>query len=619
MNILIKNTIKAAIILLLLWQLPFSANAQGVSINNSGATPDTSAILDISSTVKGMLVPRMTTAQRNAIFSPADGLMIFNIDCGEFQYRISSGWISIIGSSSIGQPGAIVGPAFACSGQSGVSYHIAPVSGATSYIWTIPSGATIVSGLGTDSITVNFGTSAGFISVRASNGCSTSPSSDLDVNVTITPTVPGAISGSAAVCTAQSGSVYSISPVLGAVSYLWTLPAGSTVTSGAGTNSITVTFGSTSGNITVATVNPCGTSGVSTLPVTVTSVPASPGSITGNTNPNLNQSGVAYSIAAVAGATGYTWTVPSGSTITAGQGTTGITVTFGTSSGSICVTADNSCGSGTASCMAVSVGCFVTGSQTFTYTGSIQTFTVPACVTSVTIEAWGAEGGRGKQYTTSYYSTGVPGKGARMKGTFTVTPGETIKVLVGQKGGEKIVSNQLGGGGGGGSFVTRNNNIAMLIAGGGGGSGRYDGDNGADGTTASSGTAGNGSNGGAGGTGGNGGITPSCSYAGGSGAGYTGNGQNHGGSDAQAFVNGGAGASAGTSWSDGNTGGFGGGGGTGPHGGAGGGGYSGGGGGGDINCGGNGGGGGGGSYNGGTAQSNSSGIQTGNGQVIITW
>lgn len=39
----------------------------GVSINTSGAEPDTSAMLDVSSTVKGLLVPRMTQAQRTAI------------------------------------------------------------------------------------------------------------------------------------------------------------------------------------------------------------------------------------------------------------------------------------------------------------------------------------------------------------------------------------------------------------------------------------------------------------------------------------------------------------------------------------------------------------------------
>jgi hypothetical protein len=56
------------------------AAAQGLSVNNSGAAPDTSAMLDVASTSKGMLVPRMTMAQRNAINLPATGLQIYQTD-----------------------------------------------------------------------------------------------------------------------------------------------------------------------------------------------------------------------------------------------------------------------------------------------------------------------------------------------------------------------------------------------------------------------------------------------------------------------------------------------------------------------------------------------------------
>ena len=62
-------------------------------------------------------------------------------------------------------------------------------------------------------------------------------------------------------------------------------------------------------------------------------LPAAPGAITGNTNIAANATGVAYSITAVTGATGYTWTVPAGAIIISGQGTTGIIVDFGTTGG----------------------------------------------------------------------------------------------------------------------------------------------------------------------------------------------------------------------------------------------------------------------------------------------
>jgi hypothetical protein len=63
---------------LLLFAVP--AFAQGVGINATGAAADTSALLDVSSTTKGLLVPRLTTAQRTAIALPATGLVVFQTD-----------------------------------------------------------------------------------------------------------------------------------------------------------------------------------------------------------------------------------------------------------------------------------------------------------------------------------------------------------------------------------------------------------------------------------------------------------------------------------------------------------------------------------------------------------
>ena len=57
-----------------------TAHAQGIAINTTGAAADTSAILDLSSTTKGLLVPRMTTAQRAAIVLPATGLVVYQTD-----------------------------------------------------------------------------------------------------------------------------------------------------------------------------------------------------------------------------------------------------------------------------------------------------------------------------------------------------------------------------------------------------------------------------------------------------------------------------------------------------------------------------------------------------------
>jgi hypothetical protein len=58
-----------------------------VSVNTDGSNPDNSAMLDVKSTTKGMLVPRMTLTQRNAISNPATGLMIFCTDDNKFYYN----------------------------------------------------------------------------------------------------------------------------------------------------------------------------------------------------------------------------------------------------------------------------------------------------------------------------------------------------------------------------------------------------------------------------------------------------------------------------------------------------------------------------------------------------
>ena len=54
--------------------------AQSVSINTDGSTADPSSILDIKSTAAGVLFPRMTKVQRDAISTPAVGLMIYQTD-----------------------------------------------------------------------------------------------------------------------------------------------------------------------------------------------------------------------------------------------------------------------------------------------------------------------------------------------------------------------------------------------------------------------------------------------------------------------------------------------------------------------------------------------------------
>ena len=72
------------------------------STDNMGigtATPDNSALVDMTSTTKGFLPPRMTQAQIVAISSPAEGLLVFNLTTGCFDYYFGGIWKSFCGSS----------------------------------------------------------------------------------------------------------------------------------------------------------------------------------------------------------------------------------------------------------------------------------------------------------------------------------------------------------------------------------------------------------------------------------------------------------------------------------------------------------------------------------------
>ncbi len=239
---------------------------------------------------------------------------------------------------------------------------------------------------------------------------------------------------------------------------------------------------------------------------------------------------------------------------------------------------------------------------TSSFTGVLQSWTVPAGVTQATIVASGAQGGN---------DPAPAGDGAEVGATFSVTPPETLNVLVAGQGGANLFGG--GGGGGGGSFVYRSADQAglLLAAAGGGGRAGNGGTSGGPGN-ATAGAADGGGGGGAGGVGGNGGGGSLC--AGGGGGLLTDGGggsledicRSGGGS----LVDGGSGGSPGEPGG----GGFGGGGGGGFDGGGGGGGYNGGGG-----AGFDGGGGGGGSFSAVTPTTANSGVQTGNGQVTISY
>jgi hypothetical protein len=98
------NNIKMKSIYFFLVATFFTAGvkAQSVAINTDGSVANESALLDLKSTTKGFLPPRMTQAQRNAISTPAAGLIVYCTDCGsgEPQFYNGASWVNMLGGAT---------------------------------------------------------------------------------------------------------------------------------------------------------------------------------------------------------------------------------------------------------------------------------------------------------------------------------------------------------------------------------------------------------------------------------------------------------------------------------------------------------------------------------------
>ena len=81
-----------------------NANAQSLAINTDGSTANASSILDVKSTAKGMLIPRMSKAEKNAIAVPANGLLVYQNapDSVGFYYYNSGSWVWLQNASGAG-------------------------------------------------------------------------------------------------------------------------------------------------------------------------------------------------------------------------------------------------------------------------------------------------------------------------------------------------------------------------------------------------------------------------------------------------------------------------------------------------------------------------------------
>jgi uncharacterized protein (TIGR02145 family) len=140
--------LKLLVLIILNLNLSLNLFSQGVGINTSGLPSDASAMLDVSSTSQGLLIPRLTTIQRDAIISPALSLLIFNTTTNCFEAYVNGAWYSV------SCPPLCTTPVAPASGTntpslSQIVWNWTTVTGATGYKYGTTSAYTSATNAGT--------------------------------------------------------------------------------------------------------------------------------------------------------------------------------------------------------------------------------------------------------------------------------------------------------------------------------------------------------------------------------------------------------------------------------------------------------------------------------------
>ncbi|MCX6249327.1 MAG: T9SS type A sorting domain-containing protein [Bacteroidetes bacterium] len=188
-------------------------------------------------------------------------------DCGNSVQSV----LAVLLLDTVTDPGPIVSPDTACKLRE-IDFSITPVTGSTSYFWTVPPDASIVEGEHGPTIEVLWGTMSGQVSVVAHNICGDSHHTSVKTIITDSmPEPPAEIAGKDTACMGESGYSYSFPPVGNAKHYIWSLPAGVSFVGNTDTNSVILRFSSSavSGNITVFGQNDCGDGNLTIKPVLV--------------------------------------------------------------------------------------------------------------------------------------------------------------------------------------------------------------------------------------------------------------------------------------------------------------------------------------------------------------
>jgi uncharacterized protein (TIGR02145 family) len=151
-----------------------------------------------------------------------------------------AGFVGTLLENCLPAPGAVTGPTMVCQGDTGMTYSVNPVTGATGYQWHVPPGVIITSGSNTSTIKVTYSPSSvsGSFFVNAYNSfCdgSISPSLAVTVNPAPVPVITGNTSP-------LTGTTQTYSTQTGKSNYQWTFSPGGTLVSGGGVSNATITI-----------------------------------------------------------------------------------------------------------------------------------------------------------------------------------------------------------------------------------------------------------------------------------------------------------------------------------------------------------------------------------------
>lgn len=184
--------------------------------------------------------------------------------------------------SNLGAPGTVTGPLTVCAGSS-ATYQIASVSGATGYVWTLPSGWVATAGADSNVITVTASATSDAISVKAANGCGQSTASSLQLSAEDVP-AGGAVTGTGAICiTNHADQTFTLNPAPVSGTITWTYPNNWMLLSGQGTATLVINPNNSADTLKAVVSNNCGATAFTPLAITFIDTPQVSLSISNNT------------------------------------------------------------------------------------------------------------------------------------------------------------------------------------------------------------------------------------------------------------------------------------------------------------------------------------------------